>query len=650
MASLVVKSPVVSMKQQWARRLIRQKLYHELIALHEKGLRERKPDPESFPLFGIGDRVPTSPFDLPPAPPPPDTRQSESFNLGIIGAGVAGLYIAMILNSLEIPDLTYEFMEASPRAGGRILTHHFTPSPHDYFDVGAMRFPNIPSQQRTFDLFKRTEICDILIPYKLSGVNTPQLFNQILYVSPDPPPDPAGFDVFQVSKRYGGVVPDAAVLAGPDSLLEQAFGPFIECMMEDFEKGFAKLLEYDSYSVREYLQREMKYDSQTINWLETMSSATGLFDQALSEGVFDSFSFETPGENDWYCIDGGTSVLVERMKGMIERFKPNRITYERQVTAIESHHNSIVAVFEDGQNGSSYTGQNGYTAIFNTASFGCTGQMDLRKAWLTSAQRDAIRQLNYDASAKVGIKFKYPWWITKCNITGGGSASTDLPLRTCVYPSYNLHDDPTQPAVLLCSYTWSQDASRISALIKDSSPLGEQQLKALLLHELWRLHEGSITEKDIVDAYLEHYSFDWYHDPYSVGAFALYGPSQFEDLYPYIVQPTSDGRLYFVGEAASTHHAWVVGALDSAYRAVYCFLYRFGQHDAIEKLEKEWGLNGEVECGENGTIHLQVALGTLKPEDRVRVPTNPAAFEKQLFRRAPKSGQRVGKAQGWRTW
>jgi NAD(P)-binding Rossmann-like domain len=148
---VVKKPPVVSLKQKWARRLVRQKLYHELIALHEKGLRDRKPDPEGFPLFGIGDRAPTSPFDLPPAPPLPDTRKSEPLNVGIIGAGVAGLYIAMILDSLEIPDLTYEILEASPRAGGRILTHHFesgTPSPHDYYDVGAMRFPKIPSQQR----------------------------------------------------------------------------------------------------------------------------------------------------------------------------------------------------------------------------------------------------------------------------------------------------------------------------------------------------------------------------------------------------------------------------------------------------------------------------------------------------------------------
>jgi monoamine oxidase len=370
-------------------------------------------------------------------------------------------------------------------------------------------------------------------------------------------------------------------------------------------------------------------------------SATGLFDQAFSEGVLDSFTFEIPDAEEWFCIDGGTYELVKKMKALIP---DGRIQYERPVIGIESHPDSIGVIFgkED---------INGYSTVFNTASFGCTGQMDLRNLSLTSAQRDAIRELNYDASAKVGIKFTNPWWITRCGITEGGSASTDLPLRTCVYPSYNLHDDPEQPAVLLCSYTWSQDASRISALIKDSSPSGEQQLKALLLHELWRLHESSgITEADIVEAYVDHYSFNWYHDPYSVGAFALYGPSQFENLYPYIIEPASGSRLHFVGEAASTHHGWVVGALDSAYRAVYSFLYRFGPPGAIERLEAEWGINGEVESGENGTIHLQVALSTLKPKDRVRVPTNPAAFDKQLYRHAPKAEHRAGKTLGWRSY
>ena len=53
----------------------------------------------------------------------------------------------MILDALNIPGLEYEILEAEKeRVGGRIYTHRFSPfseAPHDYYDVGAMRFPKI---------------------------------------------------------------------------------------------------------------------------------------------------------------------------------------------------------------------------------------------------------------------------------------------------------------------------------------------------------------------------------------------------------------------------------------------------------------------------------------------------------------------------
>jgi len=63
----------------------------------------------------------------------------------IVGAGVAGLYTAFILEKLGID---YEILEASDRIGGRIFTHHFTEDKHDYYDIGAMRFPNNPIMKR----------------------------------------------------------------------------------------------------------------------------------------------------------------------------------------------------------------------------------------------------------------------------------------------------------------------------------------------------------------------------------------------------------------------------------------------------------------------------------------------------------------------
>lgn len=54
------------------------------------------------------------------------------------------------------------------------------------------------------------------------------------------------------------------------------------------------------------------------------------------------------------------------------------------------------------------------------------------------------------------------------------------------------------------------------------------------------------------------------------GAFAYFGPQQFSNLYNDVT--VSDGRYIIIGEATSAHHAWLVGAPESAVRGVYQFL------------------------------------------------------------------------------
>lgn len=61
-----------------------------------------------------------------------------------------------------------------------------------------------------------------------------------------------------------------------------------------------------------------------------------------------------------------------------------------------------------------------------------------------------------------------------------------------------------------------------------------------------------------------------------VGAFAFFGPGQFGPMYTEVTQPAADHMLFFAGEATSTTHAWVVGALDSAVRAVYQIVRNLG--------------------------------------------------------------------------
>ena len=83
--------------------------------------------------------------------------QGHPVSVAIIGAGVAGLRTAMLLQQLDIP---YKIFEANDGPGGRLFTYRFPsdsqspPGKHDYYEVGGMRFPDNAANQPTFDLFK----------------------------------------------------------------------------------------------------------------------------------------------------------------------------------------------------------------------------------------------------------------------------------------------------------------------------------------------------------------------------------------------------------------------------------------------------------------------------------------------------------------
>jgi len=118
----------LSFTARYARQLIRENITHELCAFYES--------------TGTKPSVVHTDTDHSPA-------LDQSVPLGvkfcIIGAGVAGLYTAMILKELGIQ---FDLLEASDRVGGRMYTHRFSKKPNDYYDVGAMRWPNIPVMKK----------------------------------------------------------------------------------------------------------------------------------------------------------------------------------------------------------------------------------------------------------------------------------------------------------------------------------------------------------------------------------------------------------------------------------------------------------------------------------------------------------------------
>ena len=344
---------------------------------------------------------------------------------------------------------------------------------------------------------------------------------------------------------------------------------------------------------------------------EASDTSTGLFDQAFTETLCDYCDFKEAENADWFRLEGGMSQITDRMKEYIE--KPDwpvkgapgiKIITSRPVTAMsETADQSAISVTTTGPKGESPSTTD-YSVVFSTTAMAPLRRIDIEGLKLPDEILTGIRSLSYDRATKVAIKFASPWWTLI-----GGVSSTDLPISNVVYPSWN--DGPDKPAVLMVSYSWAQDATRMGALVPDytkTSPSKDDEVVSVCLNALVKLFakadpktisphvpEHSITLEFLQKQYVAHHAFAWSHDPLQGGAFALFGPGQFKDLYPRFREAFCHGKFFMSGEALSTHHAWISGAVDSAYMSFVSFstVYKLERQMVKVKASKLAGRKGE---------------------------------------------------------
>lgn len=190
------------------------------------------------------------------------------------------------------------------------------------------------------------------------------------------------------------------------------------------------------------------------------------------------------------------------------------------------------------------------------------------------------------------MQFRTAWWTTANDKNGsplniiGGQTYTDSPLRTVVYPSFgNVKAGKT--TTLIASYCWTDDAERLAALITNNKKV----LEEMVLRELVKIH--NVTIEFLRGQLIDTFAWSWSQDPYTMGAFAFFGPGKFGSLYTSLTKTAANGRLHFASEALSVRHAWVEGALDSAWRAVHGLLLQPGFQSYQTKFFENWGLNPE---------------------------------------------------------
>ena len=438
----------------------------------------------------------------------------------IVGAGIAGLVTAHeLLRAGHDPLL----LEAQQRVGGRILTLRDCFTPGLYGEAGAMRIPRTHSL--TLAYVERFGLA--LRPFTLQN---PEAYCHL----------------FGRKHRWREIDADPALLAGETTdqdrtttcakRWEQAIRPLADEIEQGGDAAWASIVaRYDGYSTREFLESQ--------HWPESMIELFGLLQnqEALMNSCFLELLREEVGRFyvDLLQIEGGMDLLPRA-------FLPDlasRIRFGARMTTIEPLESGVTIHYKTVGGRSRVTGD--YAIV--TVPFPVLRHVEVTTPF-SMAKRRAIRQLRYDASAKIFLQFRRRFWEEDEGIVGGGTV-TDLPIRNVFYPE---HGRETGRGVMLASYTWSEDAQRWGSL-------GDDERLAQALEDLAFIHPQALTEYEVGASKM------WHDDPHAGGAFALFEPGQQSLLHDHIVAP--EGRVYFAGEHASLAHAWIQGAIESGLSA-----------------------------------------------------------------------------------
>ncbi len=437
----------------------------------------------------------------------------------IIGAGVAGLVAGY---ELKRAGHHVVILEAQQRLGGGVYTLRQPFTEGLYAEVGAMRIPRAHKLTLEyidkFGLKTNDFTMDNPKAYYFIGGK------KIRIQEGTANPDLLGFDVSPQEKGQ---------TAG--ALWSAAIQPLVDLLEKKGEEAWDEIVtNYDQYSTREFL--EMK------GWSEGAIEMYGLL--ANQEAVMNSSFLEVFREDagNYYTnmleIQGGTDRLpysfLPDLSGNI-RFGAKMIAIDQSPQEVIVHYQTAAGRFQEKAE---------YAII--TIPFPVLRHIEVLKPFQRSKQR-AIRQLHYDASAKILFQCRRRFWEQDEGIFGGGTI-TDLPIRNLYYPD---HGRETGRGVILASYTWSEDAQRWGSLFHHDRI--EQALE-----DVAQIHPQINQEFEVGASWM------WHHDEFAGGAFALFDPEQQSLLYEQIITP--EGRIHFAGEHTSLHHAWIQGAIESGLR------------------------------------------------------------------------------------
>lgn len=501
--------------------------------------------------------------------PPPDILQFASqgslknLNIGIIGAGLAGLSTAYELRKLGA-NITIFDAEKS-RIGGRIYTHYFNNSRQYYGEFGAMRIPI--SHETTWHYMN-------LFNLNTESLASPESNNFIYVSNVRLRRDRTGrnieeylYPLFSLTEEERNTPWNELSNYAADTMLNSLTPEERTEILKILPNYSPRYLEIVNLSNRQVYEK-LGLSQGFINLLSSVDPFAGAtlnisHDENMS-GTYTQDFMNT------YRISGGMINLPLAFINSLSNNNPQELgSFSGLLGKVNFKFGSVVNGFAQTSNNYvniQYTNPYGnnlsesFDLIICTIPYSTLREIELNP-YFSDQKMQAIKELNYMDAQKTICLFNKRFWEENNDFgnVNGGISFTDLIIQSIVYPTDHTRCEKgscnyLDPGVLIASYNLGLDSFRLS----NQNP---NRAFEIIKRDVEKVHGAP---PGYLDSLIDSWRLvQWNNEQWFRGAFAAAYPGQKIDLAYNMLLPEYNNRVFFSGEHISTKPGWMQGALQT---------------------------------------------------------------------------------------
>lgn len=501
---------------------------------------------------------------------PPELYGTE---VAVIGAGLSGLVTAYELMKLGLRPVVYE----ADQIGGRLRTAAFPAAPGVVADLGGMRFPvsgkafyhyvdllGLETQEFPNPLAEATSSTVIELAgkkhYAEKPGDLPPFFREVA-------------DAWKAAVNDGAkfVEMQDAIRARDMARIKDLWNELLPLMDEQTFYGFIAASE--SFKKAGFAHREA---------FGQVGFGTGGWDTDFPNSILEILRVVyTDADDQHRLVRGG----AQRLPKALWQHAPSDMVHWPAGTSLSSLHSgsprgAVGRISRDPDGNlrirERWGREASYPAVVTTCqSWLLSTRIHTEEALFPAELWTAMERSHYMQSSKTFVMVDRPFWKDIDPDTGNEVLSMTLTDRLN-RATYLLDNGPDQPAVILLSYTWNDDALKWLALDAD-------ERVELMLHSLEQIYPGVDIAGHIVG---QPITVSWEADPNFMGAFKANLPGHYryqQRLFTHFKQdklPESQRGIFLAGDDVSFTAGWAEGAVTTGLNAVWGVVKHLGGSSA----------------------------------------------------------------------